>query len=210
MNCESPAATIACAISESVTPGVFEYMAYLVVPLFLGIVTLAVALASWRVGRSSYVLSQTIAEEQTRRELADRRLALADSAFQWSALRWTGDDPTAHEQARRASEIGRLSVALTESGLSGAADLQDFLWEINKAKDPKDLPEPWRALVLTYSGGYFAALTEKAIIRWLRKSESYTEFLEELRLGIPEMYKSARRSARSAIKKSRRAKSCTK
>lgn len=204
MNCSSPAGLIACAIRASVEPSLFDYLAYVIVPVFLGIVTLTVALASWRVAKSSLALSTSIAEDQKKREGVTLRLSLADSAFNWSARRWTGEKPEVSEKSRRAAEMGRPSVALTESTLPGAADLQDFLWEINRAESPEplwSLPELDQAFVLTYSEGYFSSLTERAIMKWLRGADHFTEYGLELRGEIPEMYEGAFKKAKDYARK---------
>jgi hypothetical protein len=107
------------------------------VPIFLGIVTLAVSLASWRVAHALHELSLAVGVERDRADLAARKLVLADRVYQWDAGRWTDKAPDISELARRQAELGRLSVALTESKLPGAQTLQSHLWELDHARHAK-------------------------------------------------------------------------
>lgn len=201
MDCESPEELIACAIRASSQLGIFDYFAFLIVPMFLGLVTLAVAVASWRTARASHELSVAIVAERERGERDARKLALADRAFQWSAERWTDTIPDVKEKARRAAEFGRLSVALTESGLPGAGVLQSFLWDLDHATQPNNLKSDHHTEIAnSYIGGSFSAATERAIIEWLHRPEELSAFVEPLRSGIPGVLKDARRRAKKSMR----------
>jgi len=180
---------------------VFEYVAYLAVPIFLGLVTLVVAIASWRVARSSYKLAESIVYDGDRAAREARKLAIADQAFLWGGSRWTDQVATVKEKARRAAEIGRLSIALTESGLLGAGVLQEILWDLDQAKHPKPLQEPFLGIANSYVGGAFSTLTERAIITWLRRPDDLAGLAVYVHQQIPSIMKTGRKKAKSAVRR---------
>ena len=202
MNCQAPEEVIACAIRESTRVGLFDYFSLLAVPIFLGLVTLAVAIASWRVARASHQLSLAIGAERERAEREARKLAIADQVYRWSAERWIDKVPDVRDKARRHAQIGRLSVALTESGLPGAGTLQEFLWDLDHAthtKKPKSASHA--AIANSFVGGAFSALTEAAVIEWVRRPENMEKYVEPLRGRISEVLRDAHKKANKSMRR---------
>lgn len=197
MKCETPYEVVACAIRDSAEPGIFQVFAYLVVPLFLGLVTLVVAIASWTIARASLRQTLALEHDRERSEEIALRLAIAERIYAWSASRWTGDRPGSADLARWHGELGSISIALIESGLPGAPALQEFLWALDRARDEKlaSLGSRIEMFALTRKAGTFAAFTERAVIRWVRRREDLVDFLNALEASIPDVLDQSRTKA---------------
>lgn len=197
MQCEKPYEVVACAIRDSAEPDTFQVFAYLVVPLFLGLVTLAVAIASWTIARASLRQTAAIEHVRDRSERSALKLAIAERIYAWSGSRWTGDRPGSADLARWHAELGRISISLGESGLYGASVLQNFLWNLDRAEDEKLRPlgSQIEELALTRRAGSFAAFTERAVIGWVRAREDLDDFLKALEAEIPDILDRSRTMA---------------
>lgn len=145
-------------------PTWFDWISNVVVPILLGVASLAVAIVALFVTRGSNRLTKEIHEANTAAASRDERRRLARLVFEWSARRWTGEPAaTIEDRAGLSAARAIFSVELTQSAEAGTSELQSVLWDIDQS-EPDDLGE-WG---YAFFAGKMHATVERVVAQWLR------------------------------------------
>ena len=147
-------------------PTAFDWISLVVVPALLGLGSLTVAYASWRVARASHALATKLDRRDEAAQRREDRYRVAESVTLWTHSRWGGGDE--HSPAHKA-ETARLrtlaSVALVDSDQPQAKQMQSILWELDHTTDADG------EIARVFVAGAMTSYVEQLLGRWITHPE---------------------------------------